>query len=126
MTTCRPLSPTSRTLVRCWIAPARNRTGSDGSPRTCSISLASTPGSSCAPSRSNSGELSRAVMAEFELGTTERGIALRLEDHGTAVWALGDPGSVARILRILLDNALRISPPQSELVIELRARRWRS
>jgi signal transduction histidine kinase len=65
------------------------------------------------------GELSRAVMAEFELGTTERGIALRLEDHGTAVWALGDPGSVARILRILLDNALRISPPQSELVIEL-------
>jgi signal transduction histidine kinase len=65
------------------------------------------------------GELSRAVMAEFELGTTEQGITLRLEDHGSAVWALGDPGSVARILRILLDNALRISPPQSELVIEL-------
>jgi len=65
------------------------------------------------------GELSRAVMAEFELGTTERGIALRLEDHGAAVWALGDPGSIARILRILLDNALRISPAQSELSIEL-------
>ena len=65
------------------------------------------------------GELSRAVMAEFELGTTAREITLRLEDHGSAVWALGDPGSVARILRILLDNALRISPPQSELLIEL-------
>jgi len=65
------------------------------------------------------GELSRAVMAEFELGTTKQGIVLRLEDHGAAVWALGDPGSIARILRILLDNALRISPAQSELSIEL-------
>ena len=58
------------------------------------------------------GELSRAVMAEFELGTAERAISIRLEDHGSAVWALGDPGSIARILRILLDNALRISPAQ--------------
>jgi signal transduction histidine kinase len=67
------------------------------------------------------GELSRAVMAEFELGTAERGITTRLEDHGAAVWALGDPGSIARILRILLDNALRISPENSELRIELLA-----
>ncbi|HEY5188910.1 MAG TPA: HAMP domain-containing sensor histidine kinase [Solirubrobacteraceae bacterium] len=67
------------------------------------------------------GELSRAVMAEFELGTAERGISTQLEDHGSAVWALGDPGSIARILRILLDNALRISPPSSELRIELVA-----
>lgn len=65
------------------------------------------------------GELSRAVMAEFELGTAEQGIVLRLHDPGAAVWALGDPGSIARIVRILLDNALRISPPQSELSIEL-------
>ena len=64
-------------------------------------------------------ELSRAVMAEFELGTAERGIALRLDDADGALWALGDPGSIARILRILLDNALRISPPQSELAITL-------
>lgn len=65
------------------------------------------------------GELSRAVMAEFELGIAEQEITLRLEAHGAAVWALGDPGSIARILRILLDNALRISPRQSELSIEL-------
>ena len=65
------------------------------------------------------GELSRAVMAEFELGAAERSLTLRLEDHGEAVWALGDPGSIARILRILLDNAVRISPADSELVIEL-------
>ena len=56
------------------------------------------------------GELSRAVMAEFELGTDERGIVTRLMEHGEAVWAIGDPGSIARILRILLDNAVRVSP----------------
>jgi signal transduction histidine kinase len=67
------------------------------------------------------GELSRAVMAEFELGTAERGLSIRLDDHGSAVWALGDPGSIARILRILLDNAMRISPADSELLIELLA-----
>jgi signal transduction histidine kinase len=67
------------------------------------------------------GELSRAVMAEFELGTAERNLSIRLDDHASAVWALGDPGSIARILRILLDNALRISPADSELLIELLA-----
>jgi signal transduction histidine kinase len=36
------------------------------------------------------------------------------------VWALGDPGSVAQIVRILLDNALRMSPDGSEVTIELR------
>jgi signal transduction histidine kinase len=65
------------------------------------------------------GELGRAVMAEFELGTVEREIATKLDDRGGPVWALGDPGSIARILRILLDNAMRISPPGSELKIEL-------
>jgi len=66
------------------------------------------------------GELSRAVLAEFELGTTEREIATQLDDEGGSVWALGDPGSIARILRILLDNAVRISPEGSQLTIELR------
>jgi signal transduction histidine kinase len=65
------------------------------------------------------GELSRAVLAEFELGTAERGIITRIDDSGGSVWALGDPGSIARILRILLDNAVRITPAHSELRIEL-------
>jgi signal transduction histidine kinase len=69
------------------------------------------------------GEISRAVLAEFELGTAERGIATELDERGGSVWALGDPGSIARILRILLDNAVRISPPASTLRIELRAGR---
>ena len=57
------------------------------------------------------GELSRAVLAEFELGTSERGINSELDDEDGPVWALGDPGSVARIIRILLDNAVRVTPP---------------
>jgi signal transduction histidine kinase len=65
------------------------------------------------------GELSRAVIAEFELGTYERGITTELDDSSGAVWALGDPGSVARILRILLDNAVRVSPDGSEVRISL-------
>jgi signal transduction histidine kinase len=65
------------------------------------------------------GELSRAVLAEFELGTAERGIVPQLEDAVGPVWALADPGSVARILRILLDNAFRMSPEQSEIRVEL-------
>jgi signal transduction histidine kinase len=66
------------------------------------------------------GELSRAVLAEFELGTSERGITPVLDDSAGPVWALGDPGSVARILRILLDNAVRVSPAGTEIKVELR------
>jgi signal transduction histidine kinase len=65
------------------------------------------------------GELSRAVLAEFELGTSERGIVSVLEDSDQPVWALGDPGSVARILRILLDNAVRVSRRGAEIRVEL-------
>lgn len=66
------------------------------------------------------GELSRAVLAEFELGTADRGIATTLDDRAGSVWALGDPGSVARILRILLDNAVRLSPGGAGVTVELR------
>jgi signal transduction histidine kinase len=66
------------------------------------------------------GELSRAVLAEFDLGTSERRVVTSLDDGGGSVWALGDPGSVARILRILLDNALRHSPEGGAVTVELR------
>jgi signal transduction histidine kinase len=65
------------------------------------------------------GELSRAVLAEFELGTTERRIGSNLEAGPGQVWALGDPGSVARILRILLDNAVRATPDGAEVRVKL-------
>ncbi len=66
------------------------------------------------------GELSRAVMAEFELDTAARKVSSVLDDAGAPVWARGDPGSVARILRILLENALRVSPAGSRVRVELR------
>jgi signal transduction histidine kinase len=64
-------------------------------------------------------ELCRAVLAEFELGTAERDIGSTLELADEQVWALADPGSVARIVRILLDNAVRVSPTGSRVTIEL-------
>jgi signal transduction histidine kinase len=66
------------------------------------------------------GELSRAVLAEFELGTEERGIISTLDDSAGQVWARGDPGGIARIVRILLDNAVRVSPQGGEITVELR------
>jgi signal transduction histidine kinase len=69
------------------------------------------------------GELSRAVLAEFELGTSERGIVSVLDDSAGQVWACGDPGSIARIARILLDNAVRVSPQGGEITVELRGGR---
>jgi signal transduction histidine kinase len=66
------------------------------------------------------GELSRAVLAEFELGTEERGIVSTLDDTAGAVWARGDPGGIARIVRILLDNAVRVSPQGGEISVQLR------
>jgi len=64
-------------------------------------------------------ELSRAVLAEFELGTADQGLVSALDDAPGPVWALGDPGSVARILRILIENALRVSPSGGEIRIEV-------
>jgi len=64
------------------------------------------------------GELSRAVLAEFELASRERGVRVALHD-GEPTWALADPGSVARILRILLDNALRVAPRDSQVTVTL-------
>ena len=56
------------------------------------------------------GELTRAVAAEFELRAAERGLSIDVVPPIAPCWAKGDPGAVARIVRILLDNALRFAP----------------
>jgi signal transduction histidine kinase len=56
------------------------------------------------------GELSRAVAAEFELRARDREVRLDVVPPTGPVWAGGDPGAVARVARILIDNALRFSP----------------
>jgi signal transduction histidine kinase len=63
-------------------------------------------------------ETARAVTAEFDLRAREREVAIVLDQVGDGAWAQADPGSVARIVRILLDNALQAAPMHS--MIEVR------
>jgi signal transduction histidine kinase len=62
-------------------------------------------------------ELSRAVAAEFAQRAAQRDVAIRVLPPPGACWARGDPGAVARILRILLDNALRFAPAGTEIEV---------
>jgi signal transduction histidine kinase len=57
------------------------------------------------------GEIARAVAAEFELRARERDLALEVVPPDGPCWGRGDPDAVARVVRILLDNALRYGPP---------------
>jgi signal transduction histidine kinase len=63
------------------------------------------------------GEIARAVVAEFELTAAKREVALEIEPPPDPCWTAADPGSVARIVRILIDNALRFAPPRSGIEI---------
>jgi signal transduction histidine kinase len=69
------------------------------------------------------GELCRAVAAEFELAATARTITIDLERAEQPCWAQADPGAVARIVRILLDNALQLAPEGSHVALAPRAQR---
>ena len=66
------------------------------------------------------GEMCRAAASEFELRVHEQELALRVEAPDESVWAEADPGGVARIIRILVDNALRFTPPEAPVQVELR------
>jgi signal transduction histidine kinase len=63
------------------------------------------------------GEVLRSVMAEMEARLADEGRSVAVAD-GKDGWALGDPGNVARILRILLDNALRHTPARGGVRVE--------
>ncbi|HEY5195571.1 MAG TPA: HAMP domain-containing sensor histidine kinase [Solirubrobacteraceae bacterium] len=70
-------------------------------------------------------ELARAVAAEFDRRASERDVSLSIEPATMSCWAEGDPGSVARIVRILLDNALRAAPSESTVSVAIDgARQW--
>jgi signal transduction histidine kinase len=59
------------------------------------------------------GELCRAVAAEFELRAAESEVELEVPAPPGPCWGSGDPGAVARAVRILIDNALRHAPSAS-------------
>jgi signal transduction histidine kinase len=61
------------------------------------------------------GELGRAVAAEFELLARESEIRLEVATPPGPCWGRGDPDAVARVVRILLDNALRHAPGSSTI-----------
>jgi signal transduction histidine kinase len=60
-------------------------------------------------------ELCRAVAAEFELRAIEHAVELDVTTPPGPCWGRGDPDAVARAVRILLDNALRHTPPSSTI-----------
>ena len=64
------------------------------------------------------GELARAVAAEFEQAARDRRVRLGVVPPRGPCWAGGDPGAIARIVRILLDNALRFAPDDSPIAVE--------
>ena len=66
------------------------------------------------------GELARSVIAEFRPRADAAGARLRL-DAPTPEWVTADPGSVAQIVRILLDNALRYGGGQIEVEVHSAA-----
>jgi signal transduction histidine kinase len=63
-------------------------------------------------------EVLRSIVAELEVRLTGQARGLDVSDGGHR-WALADPGSVARIVRILLDNALRHTPAPGSVRAEL-------
>ncbi|HEY8493099.1 MAG TPA: HAMP domain-containing sensor histidine kinase, partial [Myxococcota bacterium] len=64
------------------------------------------------------GEIARAVAAEFSLRAEERDVDLDvIVPTDDAVWARADPAACARVVRILIDNALRYAPPGKPIEI---------
>jgi signal transduction histidine kinase len=57
------------------------------------------------------GELARAVAAEFQLRARDADVEIDVVPPADGCWGRGDPDAVARVVRILLDNALRYGPP---------------
>jgi signal transduction histidine kinase len=55
------------------------------------------------------GEIARAVAAEFDLRASDRLVELEVDSPGPC-WARADPAACARVVRILIDNALRYAP----------------
>ena len=63
------------------------------------------------------GEICRAVLAEFAIRAGERDVSIGLEGEDVPCWVRGDPDSIARIARVLIDNALRFSPSGQRVMV---------
>ena len=72
------------------------------------------------------GEIVRAVAAEFELRARERSTTISAILPEGPCWGRGDPDAVARVVRILLDNALRHGPRGAPVRVEAHSRAGRA
>ena len=101
--------PPRRRPTRSARSPPRGASccGCRRSPRSCSTSPGSTPRSPLRSEAVELGELARAVAAEFGLRAGERDAAIEVVPPSGPCWGRGDPDAVARVVRILIDNALR-------------------
>ncbi|WP_051324085.1 HAMP domain-containing sensor histidine kinase [Candidatus Solirubrobacter pratensis] len=63
------------------------------------------------------GELARAVGAEFALRAAEVQVPIEVVPPPEPCWAKADPAACARVVRILIDNALRYAPEGEPIVI---------
>ena len=67
------------------------------------------------------GEIVRAVAAEFELRAERRDTPVEVALPAHPCWGRGDPDAIARVARILLDNALRYGPPATPVQVAAHA-----
>lgn len=65
------------------------------------------------------GEIARAVAAEFALRAGEREVPLEIDSAGPC-WGRADPAACARVVRILIDNALRYAPRGEPIEVSAR------
>jgi signal transduction histidine kinase len=63
------------------------------------------------------GEICRVVIGEFEGRAVDGRVQISLEGVDRSHWVLGDPDSIARVVRILIENALTFSPPQERVTV---------
>ena len=63
----------------------------------------------------------RSVIAELDVRVEKQGRSIEV-DGDPALWAVGDPGGVAQIVRVLLDNALRHAPSGGRIHVRTEMR----
>ena len=68
-------------------------------------------------------EITRAVAAEFALQAVDREVAVVADIPDAGSWALADPDATARIVRILVDNAVRHAPAGTEVAVAVHPAR---
>lgn len=63
-------------------------------------------------------EIVRSVVAEFEVRSSESGHTIDAEFH-PGIWAIGDPGAIAQVVRVLVDNGLRHTPAGTAIEVSV-------